>query len=173
MNIHLENRQIAVLVALVLALVMLFLPGSSSTKYAFDPETVAQAINEKEDQISPEELSQWIIEGQEVFDIIDIRPEVDFARGNIKGSINIPLKKLLLRETIDTELSDEGTTVIYSNGNSHGHQAWLVLKAAGKDALVLEGGFNGWTTRILNPQPPQTPSDDEILRYSIDRKSVV
>ena len=31
--------------------------------------------------------------------------------------------------------------------------------------MVLEGGYNYWNKIILNPEKPQTFSDDEILKY--------
>ena len=71
--------------------------------------------------------------------IIDIRSEEDFSKGAIKNAVNIPLQKLLKKETLNSEFNVPKTVVLYSNGNSHAHQAWLVLKSAGVDALVLQG----------------------------------
>ncbi|PKL37415.1 MAG: hypothetical protein CVV44_13755 [Spirochaetae bacterium HGW-Spirochaetae-1] len=167
MKLKLENRQIAVYTALILAVIMLFLPGSSKNKYRFEPEVMAKTINEKGDQVSPQDLSQWIIEGKTDYQLIDIRNSEEYAKGNIKTSENIPLENLLKRSTIDTDLSDSKMIILYSNGNSHAHQAWLVLKAAGKDAYVLEGGFNHWVAAILNPEPAKDSSDDEILKYNL------
>ena len=121
----LENKQIGVLVAAILAIIMLFLPGTDQSKYSFKPEALAKSISESEDQLSPRELSEWIIEGRKDYQLIDIRKKAEFKKGQINGALNIPLKKLLLKKTIEQELGDK-LTVIYSNGNSHAHQAWLV-----------------------------------------------
>ena len=40
-----------------------------------------------------------------------------------------------------------------------------MLKAAGKDVVVLNGGYNGWVESILNPKLSQNVNDDEILKY--------
>lgn len=165
MYIKLENRQVAVFTAVILAVIMLFLPGSSRSRYSFRPEELAAAINAGEDQITAADLSEWLIQGKSDLLLVDTRSETDYAKGSIKGSVNIPLAKLLERSTIDTELPETKTIVIYSNGDSHAHQAWLVLRTAGVNSYVLQGGYNGWVSAILNPAKPADSSDDEILKY--------
>ncbi len=161
----LVGKQIGVLVALVLAIVILFLPAQDSKKYRFDPQTIARSIEESEDHIDPETISQWIIEGRRDFMLIDIRSSEAFEQGHIKGAENIPLSQLLQRDTLD-ELPGDKLMVIYSNGSSHAAQAWLVMKAAGFDSYMLEGGFNYWNQVIMNPKVPADEApDDEILRY--------
>ena len=161
----LVGKQIGVLVALVLAAVILFLPAQDSKKYRFDPQTIARSIEESEDQIDPTTVSQWIIEGRRDFMLIDIRGPGAFEQGHIKGAENIPLSQLLQKDTLD-ELPQDKLMVIYSNGSSHAAQAWLVMKTAGFDSYMLEGGFNYWNKVIMNPKVPAGEvSDDEILRY--------
>ncbi|RJP58785.1 MAG: rhodanese-like domain-containing protein [Deltaproteobacteria bacterium] len=161
----LQGKQIGVLIALILAVIMLFLPYQDSSKYRFDPEAIARTIIEGTDQIDPKTLSEWIIEGRRDFILIDIRSEKEYEKGKIKGAENIPLQKLITKSTIE-ELPKDKIIVIYSNGSSHASQAWLVMKTAGIDAYILEGGFNYWSSFILNPaQCSINASDDEILKY--------
>ena len=162
---RLAGKQIGVLVALLLAIIILFLPAQDSKKYRFDPQDIARSIEESEDQIDPTTVSQWIIEGRRDFMLIDIRDSDAFEQGHIKGAENIPLPRLLQKDTLD-ELPEEKLVVIYSNGSSHAAQAWLVMKTAGFDSYMLEGGFNYWNKVIMNPKAPaDEASDDEILRY--------
>jgi len=146
----LEDKQIGVFAALIIAAIMLFLPDQDNTKYSFNPEALAGTILEQSDQISPAELSEWIIQGRNDFQLIDIRSNDMFSKGHIKRAENIPLPDLLQKKTIDLELSNDKLIILYSNGNSHAHQAWLVLKTAGIDCYVLEGGFNHWNSLLLN-----------------------
>jgi len=98
--------------------------------------------------------------------LIDIRSPEEYYKTSIKGAVNIPLEKLLKRESLDELPAEDKLIVIYSNGNSHAAQAWIVLKSAGIDAYLLEGGLNYWSKVILNPQPPSGEfSDDELLEY--------
>ncbi|MGD2089484.1 MAG: rhodanese-like domain-containing protein [Candidatus Aminicenantes bacterium] len=161
----LVGKQIGVLVALVLAIVILFLPGQDSRKYRFDPQFIARSIEASDDHIDPTTISQWIIEGRRDFMLIDIRGPEAFEQGHIKGAENIPLSQLLQKDTLD-ELPQDKLMVIYSNGSSHAAQAWLVMKTAGFDSYMLAGGFNYWNRVIMNPKVPAGEvSDDEILRY--------
>ncbi|MFC1669863.1 rhodanese-like domain-containing protein [Spirochaetota bacterium] len=165
MKLKLEKKQIGVFTAILIGLFMLLLPGQDKKRYTFKPELLAKTISQAKDQVRPEELSQWIIEGKNDFQLIDIRTKKEFDSGHIKKAQNIPLDKLLKRETIEQKLSDSKIIILYSNGNSHAHQAWLVLKTSGVDCYVLEGGYNYWNKVILNPAGPKNFSDDEILKY--------
>lgn len=163
----LEGKQIGILIALVLGVIILFLPGQDRTKYRFDPEGISRSIKKNDDQIDPGTLSEWIIEGRRDFLLIDIRSETEFEKSRIKGAENIPLQRLLKKSTIE-ELPEDKMIILYSNGSSHASQAWLVMKAAGFDSYVLEGGLNYWNRYILNPKAPPDPgeaSDDEILLF--------
>lgn len=170
MHIKLENKQVAVFATLIIAVIMLFLPGQNAGRFSFDPDALASAITKGEDQVAPKELAQRIIEGRNDFSLIDIRPQEDYAKGHILGAKNIPLAELVRRDTVESAFLDGKTPVLYSNGNTHAAQAWLILNAAGIDALVLEGGYNNWMETVRNPQAPAAgAADDEILRYSADR----
>ena len=165
MKMKLENRQIAVYTALILAFIMLFLPGSSSNRYMFKPEELAASIIAGEDQVRSSDLAEWLIQGRSDLYLIDIRNEEDFTKGAIKSAVNIPLSRLLERSTIDTEIPGYKTVILYSNGNTNAHQAWLVLKTAGVSAYVLQGGYNGWVETVLSPSKTAGNTDDEILKY--------
>ena len=128
------NKQLGFTIAILLGIIMLFLPGSDKSKFNFDPELLSSIIVSNEDQISPETLSEWIIEERKDYRLIDIRDEKEFNEGNIKTSENIPLKTLLSRNTLDDLSQDQKTIIIYSNGNSHASQAWLVMNSAGLDS---------------------------------------
>ena len=115
--------------------------------------------------VSPQQLSEWIIAGRNDYQLIDIRSEKEYNAGYIKTAENIPLKTLLQRKTIEQELNTDELIVLYSNGNSHAHQCWVVLKSSGIDCYVLQGGYNHWNKAIMNPSLPADSSEDEILRY--------
>jgi rhodanese-related sulfurtransferase len=162
----LENKQIAVYTAILLAIIMLFLPGPDPSKVNLDLQAMAQIIGNKEDHVTPGELSQWIIAGNNDYQLIDIRSKDEYDKGHIEGSINIPLENLLNKNVITDELNHEKKIVLYSNGSSHASQAWVVLKGLGFDCYILEGGFNGWNAAVLNPAVPLATTDDELLLYA-------
>lgn len=160
------TKETGVAVALVLGVIMLFLPATDISKYRFDPAKLSSVILEGEDRIPPETVSEWIIEGRKDYLLIDTRSEAEFNEGNIKTSENIPIKELLKKDKIDELLDEEKSVILYSNGNSHAYEAWIILKNAGVDAYVMQGGMNYWNRVILNPQKPSDEaSDDELLVY--------
>jgi rhodanese-related sulfurtransferase len=166
MHLKLENRQIAVFAVLIIAVIMLFLPGQDKKRFSFNPEVLAGTIEEGKDQVSPFELSKWIIAGKNDFKLVDIRSELEYKSGHIKGAVGIPMSRLLKRSTIDSEFADGKMVIVYSNGSSHAAQVWMVLKSAGVEAYVLEGGYNFWNETVLNPKEPLPgSSDDEVLKY--------
>lgn len=166
MKLKLENRQIGVFAVLIIATIMLFLPGQDKTRYAFNPDAIAGIIKDGKEHVSPADLSQWIIQGKNDFTLVDIRTKEEYNSGHIKGAKNIPLDILLKRSTIESEFVDGKMALLYSNGTSHASQAWLVLKTAGVDCSVLEGGYNYWNEAILNPKAPAPgAADDEVLKY--------
>jgi rhodanese-related sulfurtransferase len=166
LKLKLENRQIGVFAVLIIAFIMLLLPGQDKSKYAFKPDAIAGVIKEGKDHVSPADLSQWIIEGKNDFTLVDIRSKEEFEKGHIKNAKNIPLDTLMKRSTIESEFVDGKMVVLYSNGTSHAAQAWLVLKTAGVDCNILDGGYNYWNETVLNPKDPGAgAADDEILKY--------
>ena len=166
MQIKLENRQVGVFAALIIAVIMIFLPGQDRKRYSFNPDAIAGTISESREHVSPGDLSQWIIQGKNDFTLVDIRSKEEFAKGHIRTAKNIPLPVLLKRSTMEREFIDGKMVVLYSNGTSHAAQAWLVLKTAGIDCYVLEGGYNYWVETVLKPSEPAAGApDDEILKY--------
>lgn len=161
----LEGKQIGILIAMILGLVIFFLPAQDNLKYRFDPGKIAKSIETREDHIDPVTLSDWIIKGNKDYLLIDIRPAEQYEQNHIKTAENIPMPQLLEKSSLE-ELPQDKMIVLYSNGSSHAAQAWLVMNAAGFDAMILEGGFNYWNQAVLNPKAPETgAADDEILRY--------
>ncbi len=161
----LQGNQIGAFVAIILGLILAFLPVQSR-QIVIKPDELARKISADEYHIDPETVSKWLVEGNEDFILIDVRPADELTQGHIKNAVNIPLEELLKPETIE-ELDTDKLIILYSNGVSHATQAWVVLNAAGlDDVVVLEGGLNYWNKYILNPQPPgQYASNDEILIY--------
>jgi len=75
------------------------------------------------------------------FDLIDVRNPDEFARGNIPGSVNIPLNEI--RERF-SEIKNRNLIVSCQVGQ-RGHTASLLLNELGFNALNLDGGYLTWS----------------------------
>lgn len=161
----LKGKQIGALIAIVLGLILAFLPVQNR-QIKLNAQELAKQIVGSEDRIDPQTLSQWIVEGNPDYLLIDVRPAEAFQEGHIKSAYNLPLVELLKLETME-RLNRNKLIILYSNGISNASQAWIVLQSAGiKNSVVLEGGLNYWNKVILNPEHPGPyASNDEILIY--------
>lgn len=75
--------------------------------------------------------------------LVDVRPASEFATGHVDGALNIPLAELSTRLSA---LPDDATVVAYCRGPYCVMAATAVtrIRAAGRHALRLEGGYPQW-----------------------------
>lgn len=98
------------------------------------------------DSISADELNERLQRGDPV-QIIDIRPEQEYASGHIPGAENIPFDRFA-RE-VDNHTWEETIVVVCPLGESSVQAARLLESYEGvsDDAIVanLEDGYQGWS----------------------------
>ena len=73
--------------------------------------------------------------------LLDVRNEDEFARGQIPGSINIPLDQLRERHS---EIKAKKVLITCQVGQ-RGHSATLLMKNLGYEAVNLDGGYHLWS----------------------------
>lgn len=111
---------------------------------------IARDLIHNKDQVSADDLADWIIQGRKDFLLVDVRSQDDFNNGHIDTAENMPLTYLVERRTLE-QLPRDRLLVLYSNGTDHAGQAAVMLRLAGLKAYALGGGYNFWQQRILNP----------------------
>jgi rhodanese-related sulfurtransferase len=80
--------------------------------------------------------------------LVDIRESHEHALENIPGAHNVPLSSFA-----SAALSGNHAIVFHCKGGTRTQtNAHILLKAAGKDAFVLEGGIEGWKAHGLPVQ---------------------
>ena len=78
----LEGKQIGALIAIILGLILAFLPVQSR-QITINPDELSQSILDSGDRLDPETVSQWIIEGNNEYLLMDVRsPEEYQHQGN-------------------------------------------------------------------------------------------
>ena len=92
--------------------------------------------------------------------VLDVRPRVEFAAGHIQGARSVPLDELEARLA---EVPADAEVVAYCRGAYcvYAHEAVRRLRAAGRRARRLEGGWPEWRLAGL---PHVTPSHQERSR---------
>ncbi len=96
-------------------------------------------------------LSGWVIAGSSVVDstdfsvpgyhVFDIRSATDFAKGHIKGAINVPLADVV---TTAQGYKDKPILVVCYTGQAAGHAVMALRLSGFSDAKVLKFGFASW-----------------------------
>ena len=88
-------------------------------------------------EIDISELSKYMEDG---YELIDVRDELSFAYGNIKGSVNIPGEKLL-----ENSADYAGRKLLlYCKRGETSLELAEALHEQGIDALSLKGGYIAW-----------------------------
>ena len=98
-------------------------------------------LGETVEGLSLEELGKNL--DQEDVVIVDVRPEQEFEAGHITGALSIPIDELADR--LD-EVPEGGEIVAYCRGPFcvYAHEAVRELRATGRSARRLEGGWPEW-----------------------------
>ncbi len=91
-------------------------------------------------EITVEELKAKI-DGQEDFQLIDVREEFEYETSNINGD-HIPLAEVILEQE---KISREKPVVIHCRSGKRSAQAIMLLEREGFDNLYnLQGGILAW-----------------------------
>ena len=131
------------------------------TEFGESFQQVTRAIIHGQDQVSVEELADWLIKDKQDFVLVDVRPQSAYEAGHIESAINLPLT-YLAEPGVLRDLPSDRLVVLYSNGTRKAAQAIVLARLAGIDAATLLGGYNAWQDRVLHPELTAT-TDDEVL----------
>lgn len=135
-----------------------YAPPFSSAK---DPVNMAGyvAANIIEGLTTPITYDEYV-NNREKYILIDIREEVEFAMGTIKGALRMPLTEL--RDNIE-KLDRSKKYVVYCAVGLRGYIAERILKQEGFDVKNLQGGYRTFGDRNFNFRNNE---DDKIAEYN-------
>ncbi len=81
-------------------------------------------------------------EGFNKKNIIDVRERYEYKSGNIKGSQNIPMNKLLANP--EKFLNKDETYYIICQSGGRSTSTWIGLKLKRYKVKNISGGYNAW-----------------------------
>ncbi len=149
-----------VLLASLAGLALLGMAGGDpyrGPRVVIDERELALLIQREADHVTVDDLATWIVEGRMEIRLIDLRDPAAHAAGTIPGAENVPLADLPAAGIEPGE-----RVVLFSQGQTHAAQAWMLLRARGvRNAYSLLGGMDEWNDRILFPELPAEPTPDQ------------
>ena len=165
-----KTRVILTIVMVSLSMVAAMLPQKKNSSSQLNAEELLQEIRLETYKISPDRLSDIIINKDPSYMLIDIRPVSEFEKFSLPGSINIPFDSIFTDNWIAYFDQDLRKNILYSNGSTLTSQALLLTRQKGfKNNFILEGGLNGWFDGILNVKPPAN-SEDKLAQVKYERR---
>lgn len=129
--------------------------GSAPALQAYSPDQ----------EVTPLQLAEMVIEKSEPITVIDVRTEEKFAEKSIPGSENVS------KENVQN--------VNYWNDNRLQHRIYILVDENGESgnsialpegfrAFILKGGFNAWTKEILTePVAPEGNNPSEMEGFKV------
>ncbi len=83
------------------------------------------------------------------FQIVDIRPEIAYAKGHIPHAINIPLNKLAAADNLK-KLDVKRKTILYSENGQTGLLASTTLNLLGYRSVAMKFGMMDWNRSYVD-----------------------
>lgn len=149
--------------------------GQNANQNANDTQIIIQATAKyldagKSPTISPQDIYKNVITGGDTgYFLISLQKPEDYAKGHLKGAINIPYGQFYKKENLDKIPRDKKIVTICYTGHTASQSA-MFLNQLGYEAYSMKFGMMGWTS---NQAPMGTvkyftkPAD-----YPIDTKPV-
>jgi rhodanese-related sulfurtransferase/DNA-binding HxlR family transcriptional regulator len=117
------------------------LRDASATRVAEVERAARDYLGDEVEAISRDELRGRLRRGDVV--VVDVRPAEEFDAGHIEGALPIPVDEL---DEQLAELPADSEIVAYCRGAfcAYAHEAVRTLRARGRSARRLEGGWPEW-----------------------------
>jgi rhodanese-related sulfurtransferase len=150
------------LVALVFGIIALFAgnPYGGSFINVNEKELALSTVNNS-DKISVTDLADWIIQGKQDFELVDLRPQEKYNEYAIPKAQYIPVVQVP-----EADLLRNQKIIFYSDDDVAASQAWFMLKSKGyKGVYILDGGLNAWKEKVLFPKAPINGNKEELAQF--------
>lgn len=108
--------------------------------------------------ISKAALQDKLLQEPDLYTLIDVRAEKEFAKEHINGAINLPLPRI--EEKADGAVPVGKIIIVYGEDELEGFQAGVRLHDLGYLAVqMLQGGYTNWISAAAESNEPQEQQD--------------
>lgn len=137
------------------------LRDASATRVAEVERAARNYLGDDVEAMSRDELRKRLRRNEVV--LVDVRPAEEFDAGHIAGALSIPLEEL---EDRLAELPGDSEIVAYCRGEfcAYAHEAVRALRAAGRTARRLDGGWPEWRLAEQAGAPASSPTYGGAVR---------
>lgn len=137
------------------------LRDASATRVAEVERAARNYLGDDVEAMSRDELRKRLRRNEVV--LVDVRPAEEFDAGHIVGALSIPLEEL---EDRLAELPGDSEIVAYCRGEfcAYAHEAVRALRAAGRTARRLDGGWPEWRLAEQAGAPASSPTYGGAVR---------
>jgi rhodanese-related sulfurtransferase/DNA-binding HxlR family transcriptional regulator len=137
------------------------LRDASATRVAEVERAARNYLGDDVEAMSRDELRKRLRRNDVV--LVDVRPAEEFDAGHIAGALSIPLEEL---EDRLAELPGDSEIVAYCRGEfcAYAHEAVRALRAAGRTARRLDGGWPEWRLAEQAEAPASSPTYGGAVR---------
>lgn len=159
-----KTRVLLAIVLVSLSAIAAILPQKKNSSIQLSAEELLQEINLGTYKISPDQLTEIIVNQDPSFMLIDLRSPEEYEKFTLPGAINIPFDSLFTDNWIAYIDQDLRKNIFFTNGSTLSGSALILSRQKGfKNNFTLDGGLNGWFDTVLNATPPQNSSDNQAL----------
>lgn len=146
------GRQLAALGAMLAAVAATIAIAGKATNGAGTQTESLAAVESGADHIDAKELTTELLAARGDVLVVDLRPAAEFAAWHLPGAKNLTVPEVVGDQGDALFAAKPRRVVLCSNGPAHPGQAWLALRAKGRDNVrVLAGGLDEWKARMLMP----------------------
>jgi rhodanese-related sulfurtransferase len=136
---------------IILALVLVLIPGSGYYSFVEEPEELAHDLSEPDAYLPVDRVARFVVSEDSTVQLIDLRDSLEFMRLNIPGAMNIPLERFFKMKPETFLFNKDVKYIFYSNGDIKSSYALSLARGLGySNCFAVEGGLNSWFEIIMN-----------------------
>jgi rhodanese-related sulfurtransferase len=126
-----------------------------------DVASLAAEMGAERDHIAAPDLAQRIMRRDRDLKVFDVRSRAEYEQFHVPGADHATVEELS-----HLPLPRRATIVLYSEGGTHGAQAWMLLRLRGyRNVFFLREGIYEWIARVHEPRLAVDATPAERLAF--------
>jgi len=138
---------------IVFAAIAWIIPDRHRTRSELSPTQMIEMLKSGDQFLSCDQVARYLVNENPGIQLVDVRPSAEFLSSHIPGSINIPFEEILNPDWSGYLDDPSITSILYSNGNTHSSEAWVLCTQIGyRNVKVMQGGMNEWYKVVMESE---------------------